>query len=111
MVGDGYSLTVPPAVGHDAGVGELLGLEVVPGYLPAAVPLGPHIVHLEPPHRGRGPAPAGAAGAARTLLVIGAIDVERVPGLARHVHRPLLLLPRIILLPHRRVRFPLCSSL
>lgn len=89
-------LTEPPAVGHDAGVGELFRLEVVPEHLPGAVPLGPRLVHLEPPHGGRGPAPAAGA-AARALLVIGAVDVVRVPRLARHVHRLLLLLRHLLL--------------
>lgn len=84
-------LTEPPAVGLDAGVGELLGLELVPEHFPGAVPLGPRLVHLEPPDGRRGPGPAAGA-AARALLVIGAVDVVRVPRLARHVHRLLLLL-------------------
>lgn len=99
-------LTEPPAVGLDAGVGELFRLEVVPEHLPGAVPLGPRLVHLEPPHGGRGPAPAAGA-AARALLVIGAVDVVRVPRLARHVHRLLLLLRH---LPLPRLLGSLLSS-
>lgn len=89
-------LTEPPAVGLDAGVGELFRLKIVPEHLPGAVPLGPRLVHLEPPHGSRGPAPATGA-AARALLVIGAVDVVRVPRLARHVHRLLLLLRHLLL--------------
>lgn len=87
-------LTEPPAVGLDAGVGELLRLELVSEHLPGAVPLGSRLVHLEPPHRRRGSGPAAGA-AAGALLVIGAVDVVRVPRLARHVHRLLLLLRHV----------------
>lgn len=77
--------TEPAPIGLDAGVGELLGLEIVLQHLPLAIALRPRVVHLEPPHRGRG---------ADSLVAsaIAAVHVERVLRLPRDVDLLLLLL-------------------
>lgn len=68
---DRGELTEPSAVGLDAGIGKLLGLELVLQDLPLPVPLRPGIVHLEPPHRGGRPTALG-------IPSIAAVDVQGV---------------------------------
>lgn len=75
--------TEPAAVGLDASVGELLGLELVAQDLALAVTLRPRVVHLEAAHGG------GAAGIAFPILPV---HVQGVLGFSRDIHLLLSLL-------------------